>query len=332
MTNRQLVLAVLTAMVLSACGASDGGAADPPVDDGDDSPREITIGLAVPLPVFLTTMVGEGSGIFEEAGLDVTVEIFDGGPAATQALLAGEIDLLEGGLTEVLSTYDSAEPLVGFFETVSAPAYAFYGREGIGSWSDLDDARELVGVSAIGGLDYAISRYALDQAGLDPDDFEYTAAGAATQRASALLGGTIGMTSSLPPGSYLLEEQGLEPMGDLSDFLDTFPLEIYATTRSTLEDDPDLIERVQEAAANIATWITDNPDGAVDILQDYLEFPEEQRELYLRAVEYLGPYIAPAEPSREGHELTVDFYIAEGLIDDDRDIVLDTLFSYWDAS
>jgi len=316
----------LVAAAVAGCSSDPDEAAA----TNEEGQREITIGVTVPNALFMTTMVGADAGIFAEHGLDVTVEVLDGGPAATQALLSGDIDVLEGGLTEILTTYGTANQLVGFAETVSAPAYQFFGREGLDSWDDLADG-ELVGVSAVGGLDYAVTRYAMTEAGLDPDDYQYIASGGGTQRASALLAGTVGMTSTSPPGSYLLEQEGLEPIGELSEFLDTFPIEIYATTEATVDEDPELVSAIQESLVDIGEYIRGHRDETVEILQSYLEFPEEQREIYGRTVDYFAPYIAPEEISREGHELVVDFYSSEGQVNGEPEDVLNTLFTYWDG-
>ena len=289
----------------------------------------LRIGTAVFSDAFVATYVGDRRGIFEKHGVKVEVLPFQGGPKAIQALLAGEIEVFEGDFTPVLSTYGSGEELVVFAQTVVPPHYRFVGRQGITSWQKLAESRGVVGVSAIGGIDYIVVRYAMSRAGVDPNSVRYIAAGSPLDRANALMAGRLELIASTVPGYYLLEQRGLPTIGQLKDVLDRFPLEQFATTRKFHAANPNTINAIVAAHREAVEWTRQNQAGATDILMDVLKAKPDQREIRLRALGEIAPYLAPRDVTEEGYRLLVQFYIDEGRIKDPVDVVLGKLLTFW---
>ena len=83
-------------------------------------------------------------------------------------------------------------------ETV-APFYHLLASPNIESMKDAVDKGAVAGVSGIGSLDYAMTRYLFKRAGLDPDKIKYVQAGTPGQRTAALEAGRVQLAISAYP-------------------------------------------------------------------------------------------------------------------------------------
>src|SRR5690606_15525874 len=87
---RRIAIAATLAVTLLAAGCGDG-------DGSGDGTTKVRLGYlnteAISPPLF----VGLQKGIFERHGIDLELVKFDSGPAASQALAAGSVDVVDSG-------------------------------------------------------------------------------------------------------------------------------------------------------------------------------------------------------------------------------------------
>lgn len=326
MSRRALrALLALTLLATAAALCAGPAAAQP----GKPEVALLRLGTASTSNAFLATYAAQAQGFFEKHGVKVDVIPFQGGPRVIQALLAGELEVFEGDFPPVLSTYGSGEELVVFAQTAVPPHYRFVGRQGIDSWQKLAEARGVVGVSAIGGIDYILVRYALSRAGINPNTVRYTGAGAPLDRANALMARRIDLIAATAPGVYVLEEKGLPTVGQLKDVLDRLPLEQFATTRKFHDANPNTIKALVAAQREGAEWVRRNKPAALDLIMRILKAKPEQRPLHARALDEIAPYLGQEALTEEGYRLIVQFYADEGRIKDPVDVVLARMLTFW---
>jgi NitT/TauT family transport system substrate-binding protein len=326
----RLIAVVALSLLATACGlGAPQGSAPASKDSGKPETTSVKIGTAVPSAAFTATFVAIEKGIFKKYGLDVQVQPFEGGPRAVQALIADEVQVFEGDFPPILSTYGKDDELVVFSQTHSWPNYQFFGKKGIDSWQKMVDANGVVGVSAIGGIDYIVARYALTKAGFKADSVRYTAAGAPAERSRALIAGRVDMVAAAPPGSYLLEKEGMPKIGQLGDVLSGLPLEQYATTRKFYGANPNTLKVMVTAQREASEWVRQNKDAATDTLMTTLKIDPAQREDWRRTMDEYGPHFGPSEVSRDGYRLLTQFYVEEGRIKDDPETVLGKMLTFW---
>lgn len=94
------ILVIALALVAAACG---GGDAEP-------EQTSVTVG-ALPLVDFAPLFWADQQGYFTEEGLDVTVEVVQGGPIAAQLLLAGDIQFSFNNWLSVVGAVANGAPL-----------------------------------------------------------------------------------------------------------------------------------------------------------------------------------------------------------------------------
>src|SRR5690625_796748 len=96
-----------TLLLLAAC---NGDAADPGPEGEDAELTPITVGV---LPIVDTAAIwlGVDEGIFEEHGLDVTLEILAGGAAVVPTVVSGEHEFGFSNSISVLQGVEQGLPL-----------------------------------------------------------------------------------------------------------------------------------------------------------------------------------------------------------------------------
>jgi NitT/TauT family transport system substrate-binding protein len=124
--------------------------------------------------------VARSAGIFKDHGLEVELVYTRGGNAAMQALVGGAVDYAATALDVVIQAYANAGAQIRrfavtgrlpLFAVVTAPSTA----DKIRSIKDMEG--KMVGVSALGNADHALTLYLLKQAGADAQKVQFATMG-----------------------------------------------------------------------------------------------------------------------------------------------------------
>lgn len=167
--TRSLGIAALAlTLLLAACGG------DPDSVEGADSNKEETtrfeplrIGY---LPNYWQSLIGlaDEKGFFEDAGLEVTTRVIDQGPAAVEALAAGELDISAVGDVPPLVGTAAGAVDVHYYRTFDiTPLYTILALESIQSVEDLAGKDVIVSLGTMMEFWYSL---ALEKHGLSLED------------------------------------------------------------------------------------------------------------------------------------------------------------------
>jgi NitT/TauT family transport system substrate-binding protein len=124
--------------------------------------------------------VARSAGIFKNHGLEVELVYTRGGNAAMQALVGGAVDYAATALDVVIQAYANVGAQIRrfavtgrlpLFAVVTAPSTA----DKIRSIKDMEG--KMVGVSALGNADHALTLYLLKQAGADAQKVQFATMG-----------------------------------------------------------------------------------------------------------------------------------------------------------
>jgi NitT/TauT family transport system substrate-binding protein len=124
--------------------------------------------------------VARSAGIFKNHGLEVELVYTRGGNAAMQALVGGAVDYAATALDVVIQAYANVGAQIRrfavtgrlpLFAMVTAPSTA----DKIRSIKDMEG--KMVGVSALGNADHALTLYLLKQAGADAQKVQFATMG-----------------------------------------------------------------------------------------------------------------------------------------------------------
>ncbi|MEX5297356.1 ABC transporter substrate-binding protein [Kocuria sp. CPCC 205292] len=266
---------VLT-FALTACGGggSTGGGG------GGEELQPLTIGV-IPIAPSAPVQLALDEGIFEEHGLDVTIETAQGGAAMLPAVSGGSMDIGVGnplsvilaedqGLDmKILSGYSSSLP-----EGEDITGVAANRDAGIASWADLAGKR--VAVNTVNGQGDLTIKEAVSQDGGDPDAVEFVEMPFQDMPAQLDRGEIDAAWVPEPFLTQLINGEQTELVG--YNYQETVPgLDTMVTfsSASFAEENPEVLENYDAAIEDALEFAQDNPERVRETLVSFLSMPEE---------------------------------------------------------
>lgn len=314
MRTKTCLLAAATALALAACGAEgepsgNGGAGG---DGGDLTP--ITVGI-LPVSAIAGLELGVENGIFEEHGLDVTLEVGQGGAALLPAVVAGDYDFAISNPLSLLQ----AEAQGLDVDIVTGYSHSLAEGDDIngtyaGAQTDIHEISDLEGatvaVNTIGGLGDLTIKEMVRQDGGDPDSLSFVEIGFPDMPA-ALAGGDVDAAWLPEPfitisgdDVRLVEYQNQLVAPGLS-------TTVLFTSGAYAQQNPDVVEAFTAAADEATTYADEHPDEQRDVLtrSQFLEIDEELAQAI--RLEGLGPEI-----DRAAMDAVNEMAVADGIYDE----------------
>jgi NitT/TauT family transport system substrate-binding protein len=286
--NRRVALqaSLLGALALGLAACTTPAAEEPeapPMTQDEEAPEEdfsasITIG-ALPISETAPLWAAIDAGIFEEYGLDVTVEAIQGGALAMPALVNGDVDFLIGQpygalrahiqgldariIANYASSYAEGDDING---VVSAP--------GSDITRPADLAGKRVAVNSIGAAGDLTITAAVDQDGGDASTIEFVEVIFPEAQAQLEAGNIDAAWVPQPFLNMIVGAGGNLVMYNYQETLPGLPTLVIMATEGTVQNDPELVEAVREAFAAAFAWAADNDDAVRQALVDNLSIPE----------------------------------------------------------
>ena len=259
--------------------------------------------------------IAEQQGFFKKHGLDVEVTQFRASPELLTAVVSGNIDIAITGITSVITGRQRGLPLKAFYVETVAPFYYLLAGPGIDSLKDAAGKGYAVGVSSIGSLDYAMTRYLLKRSGIDPDQIKYVQAGTPGQRTAALEAGRIQLAISVVPEMYPVLRRGkVKVVARMSDYAKDFALETFWAKEDYLAQNTEAVKRFLAAMDDTAEWIRTSPD-APEVLAKFIGLgdPEAAADVKKALEEVRYPTVAEHKASRDDLIMGLEPLVADAL-------------------
>lgn len=316
-----LALAAAAALVVGLTGCSGSG------DDGDGGGVDkITLGLPVPANTLAPVYVAEAKGFFEDEGLDVDVVTFEGDGDLVKAVLGGSVDIAIGSLSGVVTSVNAGQDAKVIYGGFNMPGFSFYATKDITSVEE--GKGKNWGVTTFGSSTDLITRYALSEAGLDPDkDVTIVQGGPSAPRLAAMKAGSLDVNIFADPITFQAEEEGYNKILDLKDVVKDYPMHVVWGSGSFIEKNPDVAKKTVAAVSDGIQFTQDDPEEAGKIMAAETKFDEDEA---IRSVKgYLDYLHADGQMvSDEGLDAFFDMSISGGLFDErpDESEWLDTEF------
>lgn len=328
MRRVQAVIGAAAALtLLAACGdGNGGGTADgedtaedtgngAAEDDGELTP--VTVGV-IPIVDTAAIWLGVDQGIFEEHGLDVTLEVAQGGAAIVPAVVSGDYQF---GFNNVVSHFVATDQGLGL--TMLTPGAATTGDtssdigavltmpdSGISSTADL--AGNTVAVNTLENIGDATISELVAQDGGDPDDVTFVEMGFPDMPA-AVVEGQVDAAWILEPFSTIAQDEGAEVV--TYNFAETHPellIAGYFTTNDYMEQEPEVTDAFYAAMTESMAFAESNPDETRAILNTYTEIDEDIQE---RMVMPRFPSEFPLEAMQELADISYEHGLVSQEID-----------------
>ena len=202
---RLAAVAFAATIVASACGGNEPAASTstPAASSAGSAPAspaagtlpkpdkvDVKIGLSgVGTIGLLPQMVAKNLGLFDKYGLKVEFVNFSGAAQATQALIAGQVDVGDNSGGPVVSSLATDSPQRMVFITRHNLTDNMYSQKTIKSAADLKG--KAVAISSFGSQSHAGALLALKSLGLTEKDVTITPVGNDTARLAALKAGSV---------------------------------------------------------------------------------------------------------------------------------------------
>jgi NitT/TauT family transport system substrate-binding protein len=290
---------VAGALLLAACGGGGSSAAES--EDAEESQAtgsqaaesEGEDGISFDLSgVEIVTTSTLASGL--DASFLRTVEMMEGWGASVENVVLSQqsgLDAILAGESNIAGTHDAdeliigvsgGEDMIGIGSAKSKMDYVLVAQAEYGSVEDL--AGTTIATSGPAGFNTLLMRFALEDAGLDPDnDVELAQIGSSGDRAAALVSGVASSAALTIDDWFELQSQSddLQILAYFSEVRPEFPNDVYYAYADYWQENPEVA--LAWACANLESnaWLTADEDRYVEWALENIDAPEESlREVW----------------------------------------------------
>lgn len=286
--------------------------------DAETSINKLTV-TYVTSPLNVPTIIEKDQGIFEkELGVPVEYAELTSGADQTQALASGDVQVLYavGATSVILSAANGADIKVLNMYSRSPKAFCMYSKDASLTTPESLKGKTIAGPTGTNLHELLVSYLA--QADMTLDDVNYVNMSIPDAKAG-LDGGSVDVALVAGATAYNAKQQGYHLVADGDGLISA--LIAVATTQKFYDEHPDVIEKLNVAQDEIASYMADNQDAAMETVAAALDLDVDAvKEMY-------GFYDFSTEitdADKEGFQKTADFMYESGMIENELDV--NTLF------
>ncbi|WP_458042759.1 MULTISPECIES: ABC transporter substrate-binding protein [Bacteria] len=275
-------LAAIAAAGLMLAGCSSGNLSGESAAPSDDTMSEelipITVGLLQIAPAAAVQLAID-EGIFEEHGLDVTIQLGQGGAALLPAVSSGSIQFAVGNPLSVLVAASQGlemQIVAGYsHQDLGVPASGLVVRSdsGIASWKDLEG--KTVAVNAVNTLGDLGTMGLVEQDGGDPEAVQFTEIAFPDQLAQLEQGNIDAAWIPEPFISGALAMEGMEYLGNTFDVIPGLYSTVTFTSAAYAEANPEIVKAFAAGIADATAFAMENDDLNREAIVAYTGMPAE---------------------------------------------------------
>lgn len=208
--------------------------------------------------------------------------------SGVQALIANRSNLAPHGADELLIGAAEGADLVAIGSPQSKINYVLIAKNGIDTVEDLQG--RTIGMSGPAGFDALLTRFSLQDAGLDPEtDVNFVQIGGSPDRAAALLAGRVDAATIGLDDWFELKSRAdnVHLLQYMSEIVPDFATELYFARRDFIERNPDVALAIACGNLEANRWANDHRDAFIQYTLDKVpgSTPGPTAELYDAAME-----------------------------------------------
>lgn len=238
-------------------------------------------------------------GYYEKHGLAVEAISIPGSSLALQAMLAGELPIIQlGGAASIQANLAGADTVI-IATIVKKFLFWIYSRQEIRRMEDLKG--KIFGTTRFGTLSDLASRFALQLHGIDPErDITMTQTAGPAETVTAIATGRIQAAALSPPATLQAKKAKLRELLDMSKLDNEYHINGVVTTRKFLRSNEDTVRRFLRAYIEGA--VRGQRDKAFAVRTMGKIFRTDDRELLDESYELIikNNFVVPPHPSVPG--------------------------------
>jgi NitT/TauT family transport system substrate-binding protein len=267
MHARLLRAAIAAAMVLFAVG---------PVHA--DTPGLIPVHVGVlPNDDMMAVIYAQQTGMFKQAGLDVTLEKSTSGVAIAAAVIGGSFDIGKSSITPIFDAHARGIPFI-----IIAPGAIYESKTPYGGMllpiastvaGGKDLAGKLIGVNALGDIGQVGINAWADKTGGDPATLKYVELPMPSTPAALDQGRVQVGEMVFPPLARALATGKYRLVPVFTSIAPTFLFSVWFTTKDYAAAHPDVVKTFARVVAEAATYTNAHHAETAPILADFSGIP-----------------------------------------------------------
>lgn len=322
--NRMGAVAVPAALVLAlaaGCGSGEENGSGTEGEDGGLTP--VTVGL-IPIVDVAPLYLGESQGFFEEAGIDPTFEMAQGGAAIVAAVVSRDYDFGFSNIVSLMNAQSQGIDLrvVTAGSSSTGEPGADFGSILVPPGSDIDSVDDLSGrtiaINALQSMNDPLIRDAVERAGGDPDTVEFVEIGHPEMN-QALEQGQVDAIWQVEPFHTMALDAGMVSIYSLyAEATEDLTVATYFASGALVDEDPELAAAFREAVNESFAYAAEHPEETREVMLDYTTIdPDVVDRLQLPAW--------PTTVNRDSIDFVTELAIGDGLFAEE-DLDIDQLF------
>lgn len=292
--RRSLSSALVAVALLgaAACGSSSSGsssagsssAGTTPAAGGSSSsgpPVKVTVGV-IPIIDVAPIYLGKSKGFFTSRGLDLNLQLAQGGAAIVPAVLSGQTQFGFSNVVSMLVADSKGLPIKLVAPGVSSTGVqgadfqgiAVTGNGGIQTAKDLEG--KTVGVNTLQNICGVSINASVRKAGGDPSKVKYVEI-AAPDAPAALADGRIAADCMGEPFLSVVKKRGDRVVAsNYVDVADNATIAAYFTSDKLIKSDPGLVSRFTAGIKESLAYADSHPDEARAAVSTYTNLTADQ--------------------------------------------------------
>ena len=247
----------------------------------------------------MSMWLAKEGGFYEKHGLGVEAISIPGSSLALQAMLAGELPIIQlGGAASIQANLAGADTII-IASIVKKFLFWIYSRADLGRMEELKG--KVFGTTRFGTLSDLASRFALRLYGIDPErDIVMVQTGGPAETVAAILTGKIHAAALSPPATLQAKKAKLRELLDMSKLDAEYHINGVVTTRRYFKTNEDTVRRFMRAYIEGAARGQRDKSFAVKTMAKI--FRSEDRELLDESYDLIikPNFVVPPYPSVPG--------------------------------
>ena len=246
----------------------------------------------------MSMWLAKEGGFYEKNGLVVEAISIPGSSLALQAMLAGEVPIIQlGGAASIQANFSGADAVI-IATIVRKFLFSIFARPGIERMEDLRG--KVFGATRFGTLSDLAARFALRAYGIDPDrDITMVQTGGPAETVTAMAAGKVHAAAISPPATLQARRLKLKELLDLSKLDAEYHVNGVVTSRRYLKSNEDIVRRFLRAYIEGAARGQKDKNFALKAMGKY--FRTDDREILEESYDtVIKSFSIPPYPSIQG--------------------------------
>lgn len=226
----------------------------------------------------LPEFAAQEKGIYAKHGLDIEFVPIADSSIPVRSLIAGDIDLIETGMSETLAATDKGADLRTIGGIHTGLHYAFYVNAAAGISDVKDLPGKKVGISSPGSLPHVVITALMREAGMSSDQIksvQWVQLKGTAARISGTINGTIAATvAGYDPKAAV--DPNVKVLFVVSKRMPDYVMTPWDVRADALKTKRDLLVRFVKAELEAVRWVMDNKAEATAIAKKHFDYSEDQ--------------------------------------------------------